>query len=24
MKWTKPDFIDLRIGLEVTLYMSNR
>ncbi|AWC78124.1 pyrroloquinoline quinone precursor peptide PqqA [Serratia sp. NPDC078593] len=22
--WTKPDFVDLRLGLEVTLYISNR
>ncbi|HCD1616947.1 TPA: pyrroloquinoline quinone precursor peptide PqqA [Serratia marcescens] len=22
--WTKPEFIDLRLGLEVTLYISNR
>ncbi|MEW5288888.1 MULTISPECIES: pyrroloquinoline quinone precursor peptide PqqA [Erwinia] len=24
MKWTKPKFVDLRLGLEVTLYISNR
>ncbi|WP_173636075.1 pyrroloquinoline quinone precursor peptide PqqA [Paramixta manurensis] len=24
MKWTKPEFVDLRLGLEVTLYISNR
>ncbi|AFK00654.1 pyrroloquinoline quinone precursor peptide PqqA [Cronobacter sakazakii] len=23
-KWTKPAFVDLRLGLEVTLYISNR
>ncbi|CAE1146119.1 Coenzyme PQQ synthesis protein A (modular protein) [Serratia sp. Tan611] len=22
--WTKPEFVDLRLGLEVTLYISNR
>ncbi|MGX9359639.1 pyrroloquinoline quinone precursor peptide PqqA [Pantoea ananatis] len=22
--WKKPKFIDLRLGLEVTLYISNR
>ncbi|MEM6161494.1 pyrroloquinoline quinone precursor peptide PqqA [Erwinia sp. P6884] len=22
--WTKPQFVDLRLGLEVTLYISNR
>ncbi|EGT5662651.1 pyrroloquinoline quinone precursor peptide PqqA [Cronobacter muytjensii] len=22
--WTKPAFVDLRLGLEVTLYISNR
>ena len=22
--WTKPTFVDLRLGLEVTLYISNR
>ncbi|PIJ57741.1 coenzyme PQQ precursor peptide PqqA [Erwinia sp. OLMDLW33] len=22
--WTKPTFIDMRLGLEVTLYISNR
>ncbi|HDS5326037.1 pyrroloquinoline quinone precursor peptide PqqA [Klebsiella aerogenes] len=22
--WTKPHFIDMRLGLEVTLYISNR
>ncbi len=22
--WTKPKFVDLRLGLEVTLYISNR
>ncbi|HCD1616990.1 pyrroloquinoline quinone precursor peptide PqqA [Serratia marcescens] len=22
--WQKPEFIDLRLGLEVTLYISNR
>lgn len=22
--WTKPEFIDLRIGFEVTLYFANR
>ncbi|EPG8531526.1 pyrroloquinoline quinone precursor peptide PqqA [Klebsiella aerogenes] len=22
--WNKPAFIDLRLGLEVTLYISNR
>ncbi|ADW76439.1 MULTISPECIES: pyrroloquinoline quinone precursor peptide PqqA [Rahnella] len=22
--WTKPSFEDLRLGLEVTLYISNR
>ncbi|WP_128178870.1 pyrroloquinoline quinone precursor peptide PqqA [[Pantoea] beijingensis] len=22
--WTKPEFTDLRLGLEVTLYISNR
>ncbi|HEO1574456.1 pyrroloquinoline quinone precursor peptide PqqA [Klebsiella aerogenes] len=22
--WTKPHFIDIRLGLEVTLYISNR
>ncbi|ATZ13223.1 MULTISPECIES: pyrroloquinoline quinone precursor peptide PqqA [Erwinia] len=24
MQWTKPTFIDMRLGLEVTLYISNR
>ncbi len=23
-KWTKPAFVDMRLGLEVTLYISNR
>ncbi|MCR4458455.1 MULTISPECIES: pyrroloquinoline quinone precursor peptide PqqA [Enterobacterales] len=22
--WIKPEFVDLRLGLEVTLYISNR
>ncbi|RJF58866.1 pyrroloquinoline quinone precursor peptide PqqA [Serratia inhibens] len=22
--WSKPEFVDLRLGLEVTLYISNR
>ncbi|MGG7694724.1 pyrroloquinoline quinone precursor peptide PqqA [Klebsiella aerogenes] len=22
--WTKPEFVNLRLGLEVTLYISNR
>ncbi|WP_442798330.1 pyrroloquinoline quinone precursor peptide PqqA [Pantoea vagans] len=22
--WKKPEFIDMRLGLEVTLYISNR
>jgi len=22
--WKKPEFVDLRLGLEVTLYISNR
>ncbi|MGB8665025.1 MAG: pyrroloquinoline quinone precursor peptide PqqA [Serratia inhibens] len=22
--WTKPEFVDLRLGLELTLYISNR
>ncbi|WP_312604671.1 pyrroloquinoline quinone precursor peptide PqqA [Kosakonia cowanii] len=22
--WTKPTFVNLRLGLEVTLYISNR
>ncbi|EML9727414.1 TPA: pyrroloquinoline quinone precursor peptide PqqA [Klebsiella aerogenes] len=22
--WTKPAFVDIRLGLEVTLYISNR
>ncbi|PRD15896.1 pyrroloquinoline quinone precursor peptide PqqA [Pantoea coffeiphila] len=22
--WSKPTFIDMRLGLEVTLYISNR
>ncbi|MDF7758311.1 pyrroloquinoline quinone precursor peptide PqqA [Kosakonia cowanii] len=22
--WSKPTFVDLRLGLEVTLYISNR
>ncbi|ASC80804.1 pyrroloquinoline quinone precursor peptide PqqA [Serratia marcescens] len=22
--WQKPEFVDLRLGLEVTLYISNR
>ncbi|MBH3070732.1 pyrroloquinoline quinone precursor peptide PqqA [Serratia marcescens] len=22
--WTKPEFVDLRLGLEVALYISNR
>ncbi|HCD7748919.1 pyrroloquinoline quinone precursor peptide PqqA [Serratia ureilytica] len=22
--WTKPEFVDLRLGLEATLYISNR
>ncbi|UUM31839.1 pyrroloquinoline quinone precursor peptide PqqA [Vibrio japonicus] len=22
--WTKPDFKDMRLGFEVTLYISNR
>ncbi|QAR48267.1 pyrroloquinoline quinone precursor peptide PqqA [Kosakonia cowanii] len=22
--WTKPTFVDMRLGLEVTLYISNR
>jgi len=22
--WTKPDFQDMRLGFEVTLYISNR
>ncbi|MDF2181950.1 pyrroloquinoline quinone precursor peptide PqqA [Neptuniibacter sp. CAU 1671] len=24
MKWQKPEFKDLRIGFEVTMYFSNR
>ncbi|MDR3100994.1 MAG: pyrroloquinoline quinone precursor peptide PqqA [Paraburkholderia sp.] len=22
--WTKPSFIDLRFGMEITMYISNR
>ncbi|MCE0492060.1 pyrroloquinoline quinone precursor peptide PqqA [Pantoea sp. Mb-10] len=22
--WKKPEFVDMRLGLEVTLYISNR
>ncbi|HLU03353.1 MAG TPA: pyrroloquinoline quinone precursor peptide PqqA [Advenella sp.] len=24
MKWTKPEFCDLRFGFEITMYIANR
>ncbi|MGH8810089.1 MAG: pyrroloquinoline quinone precursor peptide PqqA [Noviherbaspirillum sp.] len=24
MKWTKPEFTDLRFGFEITMYIANR
>ncbi len=24
MQWTKPEFIDLRFGFEITMYIANR